>query len=84
MEDVVAFKQRFYPCAWARYDLAIPGSLKLLPAAPSQLKGLAHDYENMQAMLFGTPPEFGEVLDELKALEAEINAPAQKHKLGQA
>ena len=25
--DVVAFKQRFYPCAWARYDLAVLGSL---------------------------------------------------------
>ncbi|HWC95304.1 MAG TPA: nucleotidyl transferase AbiEii/AbiGii toxin family protein [Candidatus Sulfopaludibacter sp.] len=82
LEDVVKFKQRFYPCAWARYDLAIPGSLKLLPAAPSQLKDLARDYENMQVMLFGTPPEFGEVLDELKALEAEIHASAQKYKLG--
>jgi hypothetical protein len=77
LADVVAFKQRFYPCPWARYDLAIPGSLRLLPAAPSQLKDLANDYEDMQVMLFGTPPAFSEILDELKTLEAEINAMAR-------
>lgn len=32
LQDVVAFKQRFYPSSWARYDLAVPGTLKLLPA----------------------------------------------------
>jgi hypothetical protein len=26
LPDVVAFKQRFYPSVWARYDLAVPGS----------------------------------------------------------
>ena len=31
LADVVAFKQRFYPSAWARYDLAVPGSFRLLP-----------------------------------------------------
>ena len=48
--------------------------MKLLPAAPSQVKDLAQDYEEMQVMLFGTPPEFRDILDELKNLEAEINA----------
>lgn len=74
LNDVVAFKQRFYPSAWARYDLAVPGSLKLLPPAASQLKDLAEDYDAMQIMLFGTPPEFAEILHELAILEAEINA----------
>jgi Nucleotidyl transferase AbiEii toxin, Type IV TA system len=78
LEDVVAFKQRFYPSAWARYDLAVPGSLKLLPATASQMKDLAQDYERMQVMLFGTPPDFSEILDELKILEAEINAIARE------
>jgi hypothetical protein len=32
----------------------------------------------MQVMLFGAPPEFRDILDELKHLEAEINATAQK------
>jgi len=82
LADVIAFKQRFYPCAWARYDLAIPGSLKVLPAAPSQLKDLAQDYKDMQVMLFGTPPEFSEILEELKTLEAEIHAMASRDEFG--
>src|SRR5258707_291617 len=31
LRDVVTFKQRFYPSAWTRYDLAVPGAFKLLP-----------------------------------------------------
>ena len=81
LQDVVAFKQRFYPSAWARYDLAVPGSFKLLPATPSQVRHLEQDYEEMQVMLFGTPPEFHNILQELKSLEADINARAQKDEL---
>ena len=76
------FKQRFYPSAWARYDLAVPGSLKLLPATPSQVKELGQDYEEMQVMLFGAPPQFRDILVELRHLEAEINSTAQKDELG--
>jgi hypothetical protein len=36
------------------------------------VKELAQDYEEMQVMLFGTPPEFRDILDQLKHLEAEI------------
>jgi len=82
LPDVVAFKQRFYPSAWARYDLAVPGSLKLIPTTPSQVEDLAQDYEEMQVMLFGAPPEFQDILDELRSLEAEINATAQEDELG--
>ena len=46
----------------------------MLPATSSQVKELAQDYEEMQVMLFGAPPEFRDILDELKHLEAEINA----------
>ncbi len=31
LASVVKFKQRFYPRGWARYDLAKPGTLKLVP-----------------------------------------------------
>jgi hypothetical protein len=82
LQDVVAFKRRFYPSAWARYDLAVRGSLKLLPTTPSHVKDLAHDYEEMQVMLFGEPPEFRDILDELEKLEVEINTPAQQAELG--
>jgi hypothetical protein len=29
-------------------------------------------------MLFGEPPEFSDILDELKALEAEINSSVER------
>ena len=67
-------KERFYPSKWARYDLAVPGSMKLLPASQSQLKELERDYEDMQVMLFGTPPTFTRVLDVLRDLEQGINS----------
>ena len=74
LHDVVQFKKRFYPSTWARYDLAIPGSFKLLPTAESHLKDLGRDYENMQVMLFGKPPSFATILDVLRKCEDEINA----------
>lgn len=74
LQDVVTFKQRFYPSNWARYDLAAPGSLKLLPSTRAHVMGLEKDYEEMQVMLFGDTPEFREILGELKRLEDEINS----------
>jgi hypothetical protein len=79
LQDVVTFKQRFYPSAWARYDLAVPGTFKLLPTAQSQLADLERDYKDMQVMLFGEPPEFSSILDALRKLETEINSIGQKN-----
>ena len=78
LKDVVEFKQRFYPSAWARYDLAIPGTIKLLPTRQEQLKNLERDYQEMQVMLFGERPEFSAILDALQALEFQINALGRK------
>jgi hypothetical protein len=46
------------------------------------MKDLAQDYGDMQVMLFGAPPELRDILDELKNLEFEINAMAQKDESG--
>lgn len=78
LRDVVAFKQRFYPSAWARYDLAVPGSFKLVPATPAQIEALEEDYRDMQVMLFGESPEFRVIIEELNSLEVEINAAGTK------
>ena len=78
LQDVVTFKQRFYPSAWARYDLAVPGTFKLLPTTQSQLADLERDYDDMRVMLFGEPPEFGAILDALRKLETEINSMGQR------
>ena len=73
LADVVAFKQRFYPRGWARYDLAVAGSLRLVPDA-AVLTAVAADYRAMTNMIFGTVPAFGEILETLRALEKEISA----------
>jgi predicted nucleotidyltransferase component of viral defense system len=72
LEDVVAFKDRFYHCNWARYDLAKIGSLHLFPNNDN-LSVLATDYKNMQNMIFGKIPDWEEILSCLKMLEKEIN-----------
>lgn len=70
---VAAFKNKFYRCAWARYEEARPGTLRLLPP-DHHLDVLRRDYKAMQSMLYGSIPTFDEIITGLSALEAEINS----------
>jgi hypothetical protein len=72
LHDVVAFKQRFYRSTWARYDLARPGTFKVLPSKEAQAH-LQSDYRAMQSMFFVRPPAWEVIVDRLADLEAEIN-----------
>jgi len=72
LKKVVQFKQKFYPRAWARYDLAYPGQLQLLPPEHSQ-RMLARDYDAMRLMIFGDYPAWSEILTGLRDLEERIN-----------
>ena len=72
LQRVVAFKDRFYPAGSAHYELAKPGTLRLMPPADC-IPSLRDDYEHMKRMIFGTSPEFDEVLSTIRDLEAEIN-----------
>ena len=69
---VVAFKDKFYRCPWARYDLAKRGTMRLMPPEYNVQK-LREDYEHMQNMIFGDKPEFDTVLQVIEKLENEIN-----------
>lgn len=71
--SVVEFKQRFYPRGWARYDLARPGTLRLVPEG-SVLKSVTDDYKAMRNMIYGDYPDFDQILEILKSLEIEINS----------
>jgi hypothetical protein len=73
-DRVVAWKGRFFGSAWANYELAKPGSFKLIPP-DSRLPVLRRDYEAMRAMYLSEPPSFDEVLSSLATLEGRINAP---------
>ncbi|MEA4890127.1 MAG: nucleotidyl transferase AbiEii/AbiGii toxin family protein [Clostridiaceae bacterium] len=70
---VVRFKDKFYRCPWACYELAKHGTMRLMPPEYN-VKKLHADYAHMQNMLFGQKPSFDEILDEIRMLEKEINA----------
>lgn len=72
LKNVVTFKKQFYPSKSAQYDLASPGTLKLLPSE-DLVKELAEDYKKMSEMFFGEPPAFEVILGTLSQLEREIN-----------
>jgi Nucleotidyl transferase AbiEii toxin, Type IV TA system len=73
LETVRTYKQRYYTSAWARYDLAVRGSLVVVPH-DEKLSALAADYRAMEGMFFVTPPPFDAVIERLRELEAKINA----------
>jgi len=72
LEDVVAFKQRFYPRGWAQYEKAKPGTFRLVPSG-DVLEAVEKDYVQMRNMIFGRYPDFDEIMGTLRKLEAEIN-----------
>jgi hypothetical protein len=72
LRAAVAFKDKFYHRGWARYDLAVPGTMKLVPPA-HVMDVVERDYADMEFMIFGTRPAFEDVLVEVNALESEIN-----------
>lgn len=72
LNRVVAFKDKFYHCSWAQYNLAKPGTIQLMPPEYNIPK-LYEDYEHMQNMIFGEKIEFDVILDGISKLEDEIN-----------
>jgi hypothetical protein len=72
LASVVEFKERFYPRGWARYDLAKPGTLRLVPIG-RVLASVTTDYRAMANMIFGDYPDFETVMAQLQVLEDEIN-----------
>jgi hypothetical protein len=67
-ERVVAWKRQFFGSAWAKYDLAKPGTFRLVPPA-ERLPALKRDYEAMRDMYLSEPIAFEQVLAVLEAME---------------
>jgi hypothetical protein len=72
---VVEWKARFFGSAWANYDLAKPGTFRLLPR-DARLPALRRDYEAMRDMYLSEPPTFDVVLAKLAELGRRINETA--------
>jgi len=73
LKTVVDFKMKFYPRAWAKYQEAVPGTLKLVPP-DYRFAALDADYEAMKDMLYGDVPTFETVMRAVSELEKEISA----------
>jgi hypothetical protein len=72
LQKVVLFKMKFYPRAWAKYEEAVPGSIRLIPPQ-YRIEALRSDYTSMIEMLFGEYPSFNELMNSTYNLETEIN-----------
>lgn len=72
-DRIVVWKGRFFGSGWARYDLAKPGTFRLVPP-PDRVAGLERDYRAMRDMYLSEPPTFEKVLATLDELEKRINA----------
>lgn len=73
LQKVVDFKMKFYPRKWAHYELAVPGTLKLVPPE-YRMDDLRKDYAAMSNMMFGEHPDFDTLMIYIRELEQEINA----------
>ncbi len=69
---VVRFKDRFYHAGSAHYELAKPGTMRLLPP-DNCLPILRDDYTHMKNMIFGHQPDFEEIMLCMRRLERQIN-----------
>ena len=72
-QRVVEWKSRVFARQWARYDLARPGTFRLLPT-DERRAALSRDYAQMRAMFIAAPPEFEVVMVRLAEAEGALNA----------
>jgi len=70
--SVARHKMRFFPNAWARYDEARRGTLRLLPPEDVEAE-IRRDYARMRPLFLRDPPGMNELLETLRDLEREIN-----------
>jgi hypothetical protein len=73
LEAVVKHKSVFFREAAARYDLAVPGSLKIVPGDELE-RAVRRDYREMREMFFGQPPGFDDVLSDIREIEQRVNS----------
>jgi len=73
LAQVANHKNIFFRSAWANYDTAAPGTLRLMPDE-ARIKDLRADYKAMAPMMFDeTPPGFDAILTKINALQTAIN-----------
>ncbi|MFH1726891.1 MAG: nucleotidyl transferase AbiEii/AbiGii toxin family protein [Pseudomonadota bacterium] len=72
LKSVAKHKSIYYRAAWAKYQDASNGNLKLIPD-DIILQAVEHDYQKMQEMFFEEPPSFNSILEKLREAEEDLN-----------
>lgn len=72
LERVRLHKSRFFGSAWASYDTARPGTLRLSPSQ-ARLAELRRDYMAMEPMFLASPAPFEDMIETLRQAERMIN-----------
>ncbi len=73
LADVALHKSRYFGSAWANYDSARPGLLKLVPPG-FRWTAIEADYVKMQPMFLDEPAPFAGLMAQLAEAERQINA----------
>ncbi len=74
LERVRLHKSRYFASSWAHYELAVPGTMRLLPPE-SRMAELRRDYAAMRPMFLGELLSFEEMLAVLGEAEQTLNRP---------
>ena len=73
LAEVARHKTTFFRSAWANYDTAQPGTLRLMPDE-ARVRDLRADYRAMAPMMFDeAPPSFEDILAKIASLQEKIN-----------
>lgn len=72
LETVTANKKTYFYVAWANYETAKIGSLRLLPNH-IHMEHIKQDCTRMTEMYFGKAPDFDEIMLKLQSIERTIN-----------
>jgi len=73
LRSVAKHKSIFFASAWARYDEAIPGTLRLVPPT-FRLPELERDYTFMRnEMIFADAPRLEDIMLALREIERRVN-----------
>ena len=69
---VIYFKEKFYPCLWARYGDILKGICRLIPNDQA-IEAFSKDYKKMEGMIYGVYPDFKDIISTLKKYENILN-----------
>jgi hypothetical protein len=73
LRTVIRFKQIYFAANWAKYEDAVPGTIRIAPHEQLR-KVLRDDYAQMKEMLPVDALTFDQILEKLDALEIRLNA----------